>query len=290
MIRWAGLCLTITAYAETFTIAPLIIRQGETLRLQSSGVTATARLNGRIVRMFPEATGGSFGLMPVPALEQPGKYLVEFLDSTGVVVHSSSVTVRDARFPAQNVVISKEAAELKPSPDEMETVAAFRRAVSDIRHWTDPFAPPVAGCRTSPFGVQRLHNGKRTGNFHAGVDQRSAAGTPIRAISGGVVKIVRQWNVHGGTVAIDHGQGLGSIYLHMSRFATTEGAEVHKGDIVGYVGSTGRSTAPHLHWSLYANGVPVNPGQWIRIQGCGTGKSLKQPLSDSRRSTRRHTQ
>jgi len=86
------------------------------------------------------------------------------------------------------------------------------------------------------------------------------------------VKIVRAWNIHGGTVAIDHGQGLQSIYLHMSKFATAEGAVVKKGDVIGYVGSTGRSTAPHLHWSLYANGVPVNPRQWVPLTACAPRK------------------
>jgi murein DD-endopeptidase MepM/ murein hydrolase activator NlpD len=120
----------------------------------------------------------------------------------------------------------------------------------------------------SPFGVQRLHNGKPTGNYHAGIDQRSPAGRPVRSVAGGVVKIVGQFNIHGGTVAIDHGQGLQSTYLHLSAFAATAGAVVKQGDVVGYVGSTGRSTAPHLHWSLHVNGVPVNPAQWVTLQPC----------------------
>jgi murein DD-endopeptidase MepM/ murein hydrolase activator NlpD len=69
-------------------------------------------------------------------------------------------------------------------------------------------------------------------------------------------------------VGIDHGQGLESMYLHLSRFAVAEGAAVKKGDVIGYSGSTGRSNAPHLHWSLYANGVPVNPLQWVGLKAC----------------------
>jgi murein DD-endopeptidase MepM/ murein hydrolase activator NlpD len=74
--------------------------------------------------------------------------------------------------------------------------------------------------------------------------------------------------LQGGTVGIDHGQGLESMYMHMSKVAATEGATVQKGDVIGYVGSTGRSTAPHLHWSLYANGVSVNPRQWVQLSSC----------------------
>ncbi len=154
----------------------------------------------------------------------------------------------------------------------METVAAFRENLSEKRLWAEPLALPVAGCMSSPFGVQRLYNGKASGSYHGGVDQRSPAGRPVRAVADGVVKIVRAWNIHGGTVGIDHGQGLQSIYLHMSKFAATEGAVVKKGDVIGYVGSTGRSTAPHLHWSLYANGVPVNPRQWVPLKACAARK------------------
>jgi murein DD-endopeptidase MepM/ murein hydrolase activator NlpD len=91
-------------------------------------------------------------------------------------------------------------------------------------------------------------------------------------VDGGIVKIVRDWSLHGRTVGIDHGQGLESMYLHMSKFAVAEGAVVKKGDVVGYVGSTGRSTAPHLHWSLYVNGVPVNPRDWVQSAPCSAAK------------------
>ena len=76
------------------------------------------------------------------------------------------------------------------------------------------------------------------------------------------------FNLRGGTVGIDHGQGLSSIYLHMSSFAVAEGALVNKGDVIGYVGATGRATGAHLHWTLYANGVAVNPQQWVAVQPC----------------------
>jgi murein DD-endopeptidase MepM/ murein hydrolase activator NlpD len=167
-----------------------------------------------------------------------------------------------------NVALGKETAELKPAPDEMETVKKFRTMLTDHRHWAEPFVLPLPGCRSSPYGVQRYYNGKPSGNIHSGYDQHGLPGEPIRAIADGAVVIVRQWNIHGNTVAIDHGQGVGSIYLHMSKFAVAEGATVRKGDVIGYVGSTGRSNGPHLHWSLYVNGVAVNPGQWVTVKPC----------------------
>ena len=256
LFLWASVMLAQTA-----------VRQGSAFRVNAPADAVSARLNARVIRLFPHEDG-TFGLMPIPVDQKPGAYTLELLDAAGAVVKSRAVQVLDARFRRQNVTVSPSVAELKPSPGESETVAAFRGTVSDVRHWSEPLALPIPGCMTSPFGVQRYLNGKPTGNFHGGIDQRGAAGTPIRAAAAGVVRIAQDWNVHGRTVGIDHGQGLASIYLHMSRIAAVEGATVKKGEVIGYVGSTGRSNAPHLHWSLYANGLPVNPLDWVKVGPC----------------------
>jgi hypothetical protein len=246
---------------------PRTIQQGNTLRIRGSGSAVAARMNDRTIRLFPEGDG-SLGLMPVPVDQKPGAYKVDLLSKEGAPIASLSIRVVEAHFTKQNVVIEQSLAELKPSPRETETVSVFRNEISEVRYWSEPLALPVRGCVTSLFGVQRYMNGKPTGNFHGGLDQRSPAGTPVRAVDGGIVKIVRDWALHGRTVGIDHGQGLESMYLHMSKLAVAEGDVVKKGDVVGYVGSTGRSTAPHLHWSLYVNGVPVNPRDWVQAAPC----------------------
>jgi murein DD-endopeptidase MepM/ murein hydrolase activator NlpD len=266
---------TLPAGAQTLDV-PATIRQGSALKVYGPAGAASARMGERTVRLFPQTDGRSFGLMPVPVLIKPGEYKVEALDAAGALVASAPVRVLDAHFPKQNVVIAESVAELKATPEETDDAAAFRKIVSDARYWSEPFQAPLPGCRTSAFGVQRYLNGKPTGDYHGGIDQRGAAGTPIRAVADGVVKVVRDWKLHGRTVGIDHGQGLESMYLHMSRFAVPEGAQVKKGDVIGYVGSTGRSTAPHLHWSLYANGVPVNPGDWVRVAPCAAGTAKKK--------------
>ena len=271
-VRWL---LTLLVFAAPAQVADLArtIPQGNTLRIRGSGSAVAARMNDRTIRLFPEGSG-SLGLMPIPADQKPGDYKVDLLSKEGAPVASLSIRVVAAHFPKQNVVIEQSLAELKPSPGETETATAFRNAVSEVRYWFEPLALPVRGCVTSLFGVQRYMNGKPTGNFHGGLDQRSPAGTPVHAVDGGIVKIVRDWNLHGRTVGIDHGQGLESMYLHMSKVAVAEGAAVKKGDVVGYVGSTGRSTAPHLHWSLYVNGVSVNPRDWVQAAPCPTARKV----------------
>jgi murein DD-endopeptidase MepM/ murein hydrolase activator NlpD len=223
-------------------------------------------------------------LMPVPTLEEPGQYQLDFLDAAGAVLHTTGITVQDANYRREDLVIAPAISALKASPGEQATVGKFRETVSRERYWQEPFEAPLRGCVTSPFGSTRLHNGKLTGDFHAGVDQRGAAGTPIHPITPGVVKIVRKWNLRGGTVGIDHGQGLETIYLHMSAFRAKAGQYVGVGDVIGYVGSSGRATGPHLHWTMYVNGVPVNPGQWMKLEPCAAGS---HPPPAARRPARK---
>jgi murein DD-endopeptidase MepM/ murein hydrolase activator NlpD len=144
----------------------------------------------------------------------------------------------------------------------------FRENLSETRYWQDRFIEPVAGCMISPFGVRRLRNHKPTGDFHGGVDLRSPTGTPIRAAADGTVKIAQLITALGNMVALDHGQGVETIYMHMSKLAVEPGATVKQGDIIGYVGATGRANGPHLHWSVYVNSVQVNPGQWVKLTAC----------------------
>ena len=259
------LCFSLTgaASAQSYQVAPNPIRQGDTLHITGTGEALQARLSDRTIRLFQQKDGASWGLMPIPVLKEPGDYKLELLGKDGVTLQSVDITVRDAHFATQNVVLSKAVTELKATPEDVDVMKAFRAEVLDTRYWDEPFGPPLPGCLTSPFGVQRKNNGKLTGDYHAGFDQRGKEGDPIRAIASGVVKVARPLQLQGGTVAINHGQGLQSIYMHMSKVEATEGSTVQKGDVIGYVGHTGRANGPHLHWSVYANGVPVNPGQWV---------------------------
>lgn len=256
------------ASAQQCSIAPKSANLGDTLRLTCNAEVASAKWNGRVIKLFPQPDGKTFGLMPVSVKDAPGPASIEFLSKDGIVLDTEKFLVRATRFPSENVRLSPDIEALRSTPEEIQLLTSFRNEVSDTRFWQDPLAPPVDGCVTSPFGVKRLHNGKPTGEFHGGVDQRTPEGEPIRAIADGKVVFARQLNVPGNTVGLDHGQGLRSMYLHMSKLAVADGAIVKKGDALGYAGSTGRSTGPHLHWVLYANGVNVNAAQWVKLSVC----------------------
>ncbi|MBS1877697.1 MAG: M23 family metallopeptidase [Acidobacteria bacterium] len=247
-------------------VAPTVVPQGGVMRIE--GKAASARMDGRSIRIFPQAAGEPLGLMPVGAIANPGPYQLEVLDNAGKTLRTIPITVRDARFPKQNIALSPQIEQLRPAPGDDEAAAAFRRIVTDPRHWQEPFERPVPGCMSSPYGVARLHNGKLTGAYHGGLDQHAPAGQPIRAIAAGTVRLVRPFQLMGNTVGVDHGQGVESMYLHLSKFAVADGASVNKGDVVGYVGATGRATGPHLHWSIYVNGIAVNPSGWVTVKPC----------------------
>src|SRR5580698_5379042 len=265
--------LAASASAQQCTVKPATISLGQTARLSCQIPATSAKLNARTVPLFPQSNGGSQGLMPIAVADTPGAYEIDFLADDGAKLAFAKLTIRATKFPTQNVVLAPQIEALHSTPDDIAILTEFRNTVSDVKFWEDPLTAPVPGCVLSPFGVKRLHNGKPTGEFHAGIDQRSAAGRPIHAVAAGTVKIAQPFAVLGGTVAIDHGQGLETMYLHMAKLLVEPDAHVEKGEVIGYVGATGRANGPHLHWVVDVNGVPVNPQQWVTLNSCSSEKT-----------------
>ncbi len=117
---------------------------------------------------------------------------------------------------------------------------------------------PVAGRQTSSYG-RRRHPILGYTRMHAGIDFGAPYGSPIYAVTDGTVSFAGRHGGHGNYVRLSHGGGLGTGYGHMSRIAVSAGQSVRRGQVIGYVGSTGLSTGPHLHYEMYRNGVTVNP-------------------------------
>ena len=121
---------------------------------------------------------------------------------------------------------------------------------------------PTEGYVTSPFGMRRSpFTGKS--EFHKGIDIANSKGTPIYAPANGVVSFVGEQNAYGNTILLQHGNGLSTRYAHLSRYAVNKGDVVKRGDLIGYIGNSGRSTGPHLHYEVRVNGVCVNPMRYI---------------------------
>ena len=146
---------------------------------------------------------------------------------------------------------------------------ALAALVTPVRYFEDRFIRPTEHCQNSPFGVQRLHNGKPTGSYHRGADQRSPEGTHVAAPASGIVAVAeRGFLLNGGTVGIDHGYGLTSHYLHLSKVFAVEGRKVQQGDVIGEVGATGFATGAHLHWGTSVHATPVDPNVFVALTPC----------------------
>jgi murein DD-endopeptidase MepM/ murein hydrolase activator NlpD len=142
----------------------------------------------------------------------------------------------------------------------------FNRSMS-VDDWVSlaesPSLWPVEGPITGPFGA-RIDPFKGEGAFHRGVDISAAYGRSIVAPADGTVTYADFYSGYGRMVIIEHGHGILTRYGHMSGFTVVEGEEVKRGDVIGYVGMSGRSTGPHLHYEVWVHGVPVNPYKYLR--------------------------
>jgi murein DD-endopeptidase MepM/ murein hydrolase activator NlpD len=144
------------------------------------------------------------------------------------------------------------------------TTADWIRANSAPNLW------PVEGQVTGSFG-ERIDPFNGEGAFHSGVDIGTNYGTPIIAPADGVVTFTDLLGGYGKAIMIDHGHGISTRYGHLSGFAVTAGQSVHRGDVIGYVGASGRSTGPHLHYEVRINDTPVNPYKYLRITVAHSG-------------------
>jgi murein DD-endopeptidase MepM/ murein hydrolase activator NlpD len=144
------------------------------------------------------------------------------------------------------------------------TTADWARANSAPNLW------PVEGRVTGSFG-ERLDPFNGEGAFHSGVDISTSYGCAIVAPADGVVTFADFMGGYGKAVMIDHGHAISTRYGHLSGFAVTAGQQVHRGDTIGYVGMSGRSTGPHLHYEVRINDTPVNPYKYLRMTVAHSG-------------------
>ncbi|QBR42404.1 M23 family metallopeptidase [Kerstersia gyiorum] len=143
--------------------------------------------------------------------------------------------------------------------EEQERVVAARERDDERADFAQIFIWPVQGRISGRFGRARVYNGK-PGSPHSGMDIAAPSGTPVKAPAAGIVTFADpDLYLTGGTILLDHGHGVSSNFLHLSRLDVKVGQRVQQGEVIGAVGSTGRSTGPHLHWGMNWFGVRVDP-------------------------------
>ena len=177
---------------------------------------------------------------------QKGKYAKET-----ITVDPSKV---NPKAPAVKKRIAKEYAE----------AMKIYNHISQKNYLRKPFILPIESKITSEFGKARVYNGSLKG-YHSGTDFRAKVGTPIKAANDGKVVLVAKRFYSGGTVVLDHGEGIYTCYFHMNKFDVKKGEFVKRGEVLGLSGQSGRVTGPHLHFSARINGVQVDPLQLITL-------------------------
>ena len=182
-----------------------------------------------------------------------------------------TLVVKPKAFPTRRLTVddafvNPPAAVTKRIDDEAARLNAIWDASAPERLWTDSFVRPVPQEANSRFGSRSVLNGQAR-SPHGGADFASPTGTPIKAPNAGKIVLAEDLYYTGGTVVIDHGLGLVSLFAHMSQIDVREGQTVDRGAVVGLVGATGRVTGAHLHWTLRANGARVDPLSLLAVLG-----------------------
>lgn len=268
----AAVLLIVTKPAVAFQVqvSPTSPQLGDTISVVISGVNSgdsqpTVTMGGKNYPLFSVGGDRYRALIPTTPLDQPGATSIQI--SNGSQQSNVSVQLRDRRFPTQSIWLPPDSAGRRGTDYEFDRVDEFKRIVTPERHWNGPFLRPSSGEVTTIYGVRRYYNGEFAPNYyHRGVDYAAPTGSPVIAPAAGRVVLVGResqgFEIHGDTIGIDHGQGVTSIFLHLSRIDVQEGQMVTAGQTIGAIGSTGASTGPHLHWGLYVHGQSVDPVPW----------------------------
>jgi len=258
---------------------PTAPRQGALFRVRVSGVPMGATLSGTVA-------GEALHFSPVadtPSIESFAAVPIDAADSLGIQVLCNSgertdtlharLAATGGEYPVERLTVaptfgrppdSALAARMKREADRATAVAVASHETP--RLWTKPFLHPRDSRITSGFGRGREFNGTVTSR-HMGTDFAGTTGAPVRAANRGVVRIVGRFYLGGNVVYIDHGAGLTSAYLHLSRQLVAEGDTVERGEVIGKVGATGRVTGPHLHLIVRYGRITVDPQSLFAVAG-----------------------
>lgn len=185
---------------------------------------------------------------------------------------SASVTPPPLPPPKEQLAVAKQygqpmdaAIAARVAQENQRAIAVGRQSQEEPPKWTAPFRKPRASEISSRFGAGRTFNGQ-VSSRHLGIDFRGAVGAPIRAANSGVVVLVDNFFLGGNVVYIDHGGGLTTGYLHLSKALANVGDKVERGQVIGLVGATGRVTGPHLHWTARYGAITVNPLDLLTLE------------------------
>jgi len=249
--------------------------QGHTLiiriDLAQSGWVA-GQLDEDQLNFFPEGERSMVSLHGIHAMTDPGLYDLEIslyttLGEAPTYSFVQPIRVLDGGYYSENIIgVPAETVDPAVIDPEQEMVEALLAPATPDRMWAGPFQLPSDYYTEefiSVFGTRRNYNLGALYYYHTGVDLYGQTGVEIMASAPGVVVFAGPLSIRGNATYIDHGWGVYSGYFHQSEIRVSEGETVEAGQVIGLIGSTGRSTGAHLHWEIWVGGVPVDPLDWI---------------------------
>lgn len=271
-------------------LAPAIARPGDAVlvRMRPGGVAAPeAWLGGHALQFWTHGKE-RWAIAALPLETPPGPVPVE-LGADAARKPAATLEIVEPGFPSRTLHVAPQFVE--PPARVKKRIERDRAAFAAA--YARPFAPPLFSKsfawprrdRTNGrFGDQRVFNGKKE-SVHYGIDIDGPRGAPVRAANDGEVVLARDCYLSGKSVVLWHGADLFTLYFHLDRIAVRAGAKVRKGHRLGAIGSTGRSTGPHLHWSARAAGLLVDPESLLAIDfatGAAPPRRAGPPLPEPR--------
>ena len=260
------------------TQQPVRVVNGAPILFRVTTPTPVRTLSGKwlgheIYFSFDEGQKAWFALAGASLETKPGVYPIELSGETAAgtpITYQQGISVQHQRYP--RAILKVPGRYTAPSPEELRQIeqdkeikAQVFQTLSADRVWKGSFARPVKAEISDVFGVQRVFNSK-VQSTHQGLDFRVPPGTPVVAVNRGRILLARPLFFEGNCVVIDHGQGLLTLYLHLSKFLVREGDTVEKGQPIALSGGTGRATGPHLHLAVRWQGLYLNPAGLLSLQ------------------------
>jgi murein DD-endopeptidase MepM/ murein hydrolase activator NlpD len=252
--------------------APVLFQVKPPAKLESLSGTW---LGHHLTFSYNASTKTWFTLAGVTFETTPGKYTLELTGERAVpktqLTFTHTFVVAHTQYPQIKVELTVEKKFTEPSPEQQQQIAEsvkikedYLSRVTPTREWDGKFAAPADAAISDVYGSQRIFNGKAQ-RPHWGLDFRVPTGTPVAAMNSGTVLLARFLYFEGNCVVIDHGQGLLTLYFHLSELKVKEGDAVKGGQEIGLSGGTGRATGPHLHVAVRWQGTYLDPARLLQL-------------------------
>jgi len=258
------------------TLTPAVVEAGSPVLIHveaPAGASLDGEWLGRKIFFFAARGGqGWYALagVDVEAATGPSELKISVQGAQGVRRDlSRTVEIHAAHYRTGKLTVAPKF--VSPAPEALEEIKAeiqlkekvFATSATEPL-WAASFRAPVTAPPTDSFGTRRMFNGKLA-SVHKGMDFRAPSGTPVRAANSGTVVLARPLYYEGNCVVIDHGLGLFTLSMHLSRIDVREGQQVATGEKLGLSGATGRVTGPHLHWAVRWQGAYLDPAKLLRL-------------------------